>query len=80
MGACSNLFLKTGEQSLLACMSDSIIVREWNADEFHRRVLEYEKQGYVARRETYRVTPEVNPDTGEIIHLCVIEMLAPDRP
>jgi hypothetical protein len=61
-------------------MSDAIIVREWNADEFHRRVLEYEKQGYIARRDTYRVTPEMNPETGEIIHLCVIEMLPPEKP
>lgn len=61
-------------------MSEAIIVREWNADEFHRRILEYEKQGYIARRDTYRITPEVNPETGEIIHLLVIEMLAPDRP
>jgi hypothetical protein len=61
-------------------MSDAIIVREWNADEFHRRVLEYEKQGYLARRDTYRITPEVNPETGEIIHLYVIEMFPPDRP
>jgi hypothetical protein len=60
-------------------MSDSIIVREWNADEFHRRVLEYEKQGYVARRDTYRITPEVHPETGEIIHLYVIEMFPPAR-
>jgi hypothetical protein len=61
-------------------MTDAIIVREWNADEFHRRVLEYEKQGYIARRDTYRVTPEVNPETGEIVHLCMIEMLPPEKP
>lgn len=58
-------------------MIDAIIVREWNADEFHRRVLEYEKQGYTAQRDTYRITPEMNPETGEIIHLCVIEMSRP---
>lgn len=61
-------------------MSDAIIVREWNACDFHSRVLEFEKQGYTARRDTYHITPEVNPETGEIIHLYVIEMLAPDRP
>lgn len=61
-------------------MTDAIIVRDWNSDEFHRRVLEYEKQGYVARLDTYRVTPEVNPETGEIIHLCLIEMLPPEKP
>ncbi len=58
-------------------MSDAIIVREWDVQDFHRRVLEYEKQGYIARRDTYRITAETNPETGEVIHLYVIEMLAP---
>ena len=40
------------------------IVREWDADTFHARVLELEKQGWVSRRETYRVTAEMNPETG----------------
>ena len=61
-------------------MSDPIIVREWNVQDFHRRVLEYEKQGYIARRDTYRITADTNPETGEVIHLYVIEMLAPDSP
>jgi hypothetical protein len=61
-------------------MSDPIIVREWNAQDFHRRVLEYEKQGYVARRDTYRITAETNPETGEVVHLYVIEMLPPTVP
>jgi hypothetical protein len=60
-------------------MSDVIVVREWDADSFHRRVLELEAKGYVARRETYRITPEVNPATGEIVHLHAIELLGPDR-
>lgn len=51
------------------------IVREWDADTFHRRVLELEASGYVAQLETYSVTPEMNPETGEIIHLHSIEML-----
>jgi hypothetical protein len=55
-------------------MSDAILVRDWNVDDFHRHVLELETRGYVARRETYRITPETNPETGEVIHLYVIEM------
>jgi hypothetical protein len=55
-------------------MSEAIIVREWGAEAFHRQVLEFEEKGYVARRETYSITPEVNPETGEIIHLHTIEM------
>ena len=57
-------------------MSEALYVREWGAEAFHRRVLELENRGYVARRETYRITPEMNPETGEIVHLHTIEMLA----
>jgi len=59
-----------------AIMSQALLVREWNAEAFHRRVLQLESEGYVARRETYRITPEMNPETGEIIHLYTIEMFA----
>jgi len=55
-------------------MDNSIIVSEWNSDAFHRRVLTLEASGYVARQETYRITPEMNPETGSIIHLHRIEM------
>jgi hypothetical protein len=41
---------------------NAIVVSEWGADAFHRRVSDLESQGYVARRETYRVLPEVNFD------------------
>lgn len=57
-------------------MPEPMLIREWGGDAFHRRVLELEARGYVARLETYRITPEVNPETGEIIHLHTIEMLA----
>ncbi len=51
------------------------IVREWDADAFHRRVLELEAAGFTARRESYKVTPEMNPDTGEVTHLHSIELV-----
>jgi hypothetical protein len=56
-------------------MQDVILVREWDADSFHRRVLELEAQGYVARRESYRIIAEMDPSTGSIIHLHSIEMV-----
>jgi hypothetical protein len=59
-------------------MADVKIVREWDADFFHRRVLELEREGYTARRETYRITAEMNPETGEVIHLHSIELVKPD--
>jgi hypothetical protein len=55
-------------------VSDAILVREWDANDFHRHVLDLETKGYVARRETYRIIPETNPETGEVIHLYAIEM------
>jgi len=56
-------------------MEDLIVVREWDADSFHRRVLELESQGYEARRDTYRVSAEMDPETGNIVHLHTIEMV-----
>ena len=53
---------------------NAIVVSEWDADAFHRRVSELELQGYVVRRETYRVTPEMNPETGRIVHLHTVEL------
>ncbi|MBO0725879.1 MAG: hypothetical protein J2P52_09790 [Blastocatellia bacterium] len=57
---------------------DSIVISEWDADTFHRRVLELGLRGYAVRRETYRVTPEMNPETGQIVHLHTIEMYLVD--
>ena len=54
-----------------------LLIREWSADEFHRRVLQLENAGYVARRDSYRITAEINPETGEVIHLYTIEMTGP---
>ena len=53
---------------------NAIIVSEWDADAFHRRVSDLELQGYVVRRETYRVTPEMNPENGRIVHLHTVEL------
>jgi len=53
---------------------ETLVVREWDAELFHRRVLELEAEGYIACTETYSVTPEMNPETGEITHLRSIEL------
>jgi len=55
-------------------MQDLIVVREWDADSFHRRVLDLESQGYEARRDTYRINPEMDPESGNIVHLYTTEM------
>ena len=59
-------------------MSDPILVRDWDVDAFHRRLLELEVKGYVTRRETYKIVADTNPDTGEVMHLHTIEMFPPD--
>lgn len=55
-------------------MSDIKLVREWDADSFHKKVLELERQGYVSKMSSYKITAEMNPDTGVIVHLHSIEM------
>ena len=67
--------IKSEAESILA--GDPVLVREWDSDDFHWHVLELESQGYVARRETLRISPEVNPETGAILHLHSIEMRRP---
>ncbi|HLW79635.1 MAG TPA: hypothetical protein VKU44_08560 [Terriglobia bacterium] len=57
-----------------AMTHDTMMVREWDAEAFHRGVLALEAEGYVAHLDTYQVTPEMNPETGEIIHLHTIEL------
>jgi hypothetical protein len=59
-------------------MNDATFVREWDSDTFHYQVLEMESKGYNVRRETYQVTAEMNPETGQIIHLYTVEMYKPD--
>lgn len=57
-----------------SAMTDTIVVSEWDADRFHQRVMELESQGYVARRETYRITAEMNPETGIVSHVHSMEL------
>ena len=59
-------------------MSECVLVRDWDSEAFQRRVLQLETRGYVSRLETYRVTPETNPETGEVLHLRSIEMILPE--
>ena len=56
-------------------MSQVTMVREWNADEFHAKVLELENKGWTVRQESYRITPEMNPETGIVSHVHSIELM-----
>jgi hypothetical protein len=58
-------------------MNDVLVVREWDADVFHRRVTELEAAGYIARRESYAIMAEMDPETGNIVHLHSVEMDLP---
>jgi hypothetical protein len=55
-------------------MADTVVVSEWDAERFHERVLELENQGYVARRESYRILAEMNPETGIVSHVHTMEL------
>lgn len=54
--------------------SEAVSVREWDPDVFQRRVVELETEGYAARLDSYQVLAEMNPDTGEVLHLRCVEM------
>ena len=56
-------------------MEDLIVVREWDGDLFHAKVREWETKGYSARRDTYQIKAETDPENGKIIHLHSIEMV-----
>ena len=74
-----NLLLRSRGKKRSAGMEgvveNTVIVHEWDSDAFHRRVMELQSEGYTSRQETYRILAEVNPETGEIVHLHTIEML-----
>ena len=55
-------------------MSQVTMVREWDADQFHAKVLELENKGWVARRDSYKITPEMNPETGVVSHVHSMEL------
>jgi hypothetical protein len=59
-------------------MQTTELVREWDSDAFHRRVMELESQGYTSRKGTYQISAEMNPETGVIVHLHAIEMIKED--
>lgn len=54
--------------------SETIIVREWDAEVFQRRVVDLEASGYAARLDSYQIIAEMNPETGEVTHLRIVEM------
>lgn len=55
-------------------MDSVVIIQDWDSDSFHRKLLEMERQGYAARRETYNIQAEIDPETGRIAHLHMIEV------
>jgi len=58
-------------------MTETVVVSEWDSDLFHQKVMELEAQGYVAQRDTYRITAEMNPETGIISHVHSMELYRP---
>jgi len=60
-------------------MTETVVVSEWDSDLFHQKVMELEAQGYEARRDTYRITAEMNPETGIVSHLHSMELYRPAK-
>jgi hypothetical protein len=59
-------------------MSEVVVVREWDVDTFHKKVLQLESEGYVSRLDSYKIVADMNPDTGIVVHLHTIEMRRPE--
>lgn len=55
--------------------AELIVIRDFDSDLFHQKVVEMEGKGYVANRDTYKITAEMDPETGNIVHLHTIEMV-----
>ena len=58
---------------------DVVVITEWDADRFHARVAEFERQAYVQRRETYTILADTDPDTGVVRHRHAMEMVRDDE-
>jgi hypothetical protein len=63
-----------GESLVMDSNNGPVLVQEWDSERFHRRVLDLQAIGYTVRLETYCITPEVEPDTGKVIHHYSIEL------
>jgi hypothetical protein len=50
------------------------MVREWDANQFHAKVLKLEQEGWTARRESYKISAEMDPETGIVSHVHSIEL------
>ncbi len=59
-------------------MSEVVQVREWEVDAFHKKVLQLESEGFVSRLDTYRIVADMNPETGIVVHLHMMEMYRPE--
>jgi hypothetical protein len=56
-------------------MSQVTLVREWDAEQFHAKILELENKGWITRKESYKIMPEMNPETGIVSHVHSIELV-----
>ena len=55
-------------------MDEAILITDWDSDSFHRQVLDQEAKGYAARKDSYRITAVMDPETGGIVHHYAVEM------
>ncbi len=58
--------------------ADRIVVRDWDCIRFYGRVRQKEAEGYTPRLESYTVMPDIDPRTGELASVFVIEMDLPE--
>lgn len=61
-------------------MTQVTMIREWDPEEFHARIVDLEKKGWQTRRDSYKITAEMNPETGLISHVHSIELFKESQP
>jgi len=55
-------------------LPSTVFLRECYFDVFNKKLSELEQDGYVSRWETYKITPELHPDTGIVQHVYTMEL------
>ena len=55
-------------------LPSTVFLRECYFDVFNKKLSELEEDGYVSRWETYKITPELHPDTGIEQHVYTMEL------
>lgn len=63
----------------LPISGNHVVVRDWDIERFYGRVRRMEAQGFTPRPESYAVMADIDPETGDLACLFVMQMRLPDE-